>query len=65
MMTATTDKGEDVSAWVRKRFPNLSPVHIIERLGLRHPKGWSYFDTASYGHYGRDMFPWEAIAEVK
>jgi S-adenosylmethionine synthetase len=65
MMTAITDNGEDVSVWVRERFPDLSPRHIIERLGLRKPSGWSYADTAAYGHYGREKFPWEAIADVK
>jgi len=64
MMTAITDKGDDVSGWVRERFPDLSPRHIIERLSLRNPNGWSYVDTAAYGHYGRDKFPWEAIADV-
>jgi S-adenosylmethionine synthetase len=65
MMTAITDKGDDVSGWVRDRFPDLSPKHIIECLSLRNPNGWSYIDTAAYGHYGRDKFPWEAIADVK
>jgi len=65
MTTAITDKGEDVSGWVRERFPDLSPKHIIKRLSLRNPTGWSYMDTAAYGHYGRKEFPWEEIADVK
>ncbi|MGH8475901.1 MAG: methionine adenosyltransferase [Methylococcales bacterium] len=64
MVTAVTDQGEDVSDWVAKRFPDLSPGFIIEHLSLRNPKGWAYQDTASFGHYGRDLFPWEAIAEA-
>ena len=64
MITAITDTGKDISDWVRESFADLSPKHIIERLGLCHPKGWSYTDTAAYGHYGRDIFPWESIAEL-
>ncbi|MAE65398.1 MAG: methionine adenosyltransferase [Phycisphaeraceae bacterium] len=62
MVTAVTQTGEDVSDWVRQRFPDLSPGYIIESLGLRRPSGWGYTDTASYGHYGDDMFPWESVA---
>lgn len=61
MVTAITDTGEDLADWVRTNFKDLSPPHIIERLGLRELKGWSYLDTAAYGHYGRDIFPWEKI----
>ena len=31
---------------------------IIEGLDLRRP---IYFETAAYGHFGRDMFPWECV----
>jgi S-adenosylmethionine synthetase len=67
MFTVITDEGVDIAKAVRDalnlndandRSP-LSPKAIIERLGLREPKGWSYYQTASYGHYGRDIFPWE------
>lgn len=62
MVTAVTQDGTDVSGWVRERFPDLSPGAIIERFGLRNPDGWSYGDTAAYGHYGRDIFPWERVS---
>lgn len=65
MVTATTDKGVDISDWVHSRFPDLSPRAIGELLGLWQPQGWSYRDTAAFGHYGRDEFPWERIADVK
>ncbi len=48
MVTAVTQSGEDVSAWVKEKFPDLSPRHIIDQLGLqnlfadlfqRHPFG--------------------------
>ena len=31
---------------------------IIEGLNLRRP---IYFKTAAYGHFGRDIFPWERV----
>lgn len=31
---------------------------IIDGLNLRRP---IYFKTASYGHFGRDIFPWEMV----
>jgi S-adenosylmethionine synthetase len=64
MVTAVTGSGEDVSGWVKEKFPDLSPTFIIDSLGLLKPQGWSYFQSASYGHYGRDIFPWEKIANV-
>jgi S-adenosylmethionine synthetase len=62
MVTAVTETGVDVSDWVKNRFGDLSPRSIIERLRLRKPEGWSYLETAAYGHYGRDIFPWEKVS---
>ncbi len=64
MVTAFTETGKDVSSWVNEHFSDLSPGSIIDRLDLRKPSGWSYYESASYGHYGRDQFPWEQIAEA-
>jgi S-adenosylmethionine synthetase len=71
MLTAITDRGEDVAAWVQDKFKDLSPKGIIERLQLRSPNlwsdpdgGWCYYQTASYGHYGRPNFPWEKPAQI-
>jgi S-adenosylmethionine synthetase len=61
MVTAITDQDKDLSDWVKSNFNDLSPRHIIESLGLRDLNGWSYLDTAAYGHYGRDIFPWEKV----
>jgi S-adenosylmethionine synthetase len=65
MVTAVTETGKSLASWLDERFPkeDLWPVKIIERLGLRNPKGWSYFDTAAYGHYGRTKkaCPWEQV----
>jgi len=65
MVAAVTNTGRDVSDWVSTRFPDLSPRGIIEYLSLRHPIGWNYFDTAAFGHYGREAFPWERIATIR
>ncbi|NTU74127.1 methionine adenosyltransferase, partial [Candidatus Roizmanbacteria bacterium] len=34
---------------------------IIKELGLAKP---IYQPSAAYGHFGRDMFPWEKIVSV-
>ena len=38
---------------------DFRPAAIIKELGLLQPQGWSYRDTAAYGHFGRPRFPWE------
>jgi len=40
---------------------DFRPARIIERFDLLHPSahGWSYTQTAAYGHFGRPGFPWE------
>ena len=49
----------DLEKVVRKVF-DLRPASIVESLGLKNPgNGWCYADTAAYGHFGRDIFPWE------
>ena len=38
---------------------NFKPKNLIEALSLKYPKGWCYQKTATYGHFGRNGFPWE------
>ncbi|MBR3731773.1 MAG: methionine adenosyltransferase [Spirochaetales bacterium] len=45
---------------VKKTF-DLTPAGIIKTLDLRRP---IYQETASYGHFGRDIFPWEKTDKV-
>jgi S-adenosylmethionine synthetase len=45
----------NIEAAVSKVF-DLSPAGIVTMLNLRRP---IYQKTASYGHFGRDGFPWE------
>ncbi len=40
---------------------DLSVPRILENLQLRQP---IYRETARYGHFGRDLFPWEQIANI-
>jgi S-adenosylmethionine synthetase len=46
---------------VREVFP-LRPARIIETLGLKRP---IYQETAAYGHFGRDGFPWEEVDRIQ
>lgn len=46
---------DEITAIVKKEF-DLRPYSIIEKLDLRKP---IYKKTASYGHFGRDIFAWE------
>ena len=43
---------------------DFRPYALIADLGLAKPKGWRYRDTANYGHFGRDEFPWEKTDRV-
>ncbi len=43
---------------------DFRPYALIKDLGLTKPQGWSYRDTASYGHFGRARFPWEKLNKV-
>lgn len=45
---------------VKKTF-DLTPAGIIKTLDLRRP---IYQETASYGHFGRSIFPWEKTDKV-
>ena len=42
---------------INKMF-DMKPRAIIERLDLLRP---IYSQTAAYGHFGRDIFPWEKL----
>jgi len=54
-----------------KGFDPLTPDWIIHRLGLHTPTGyknddgWTYRMSASHGHFGRSVFPWESLALVE
>ena len=43
---------------------DFRPYELVRDLGLLSPRGWCYEDTAAYGHFGRDSFPWERLDKV-
>lgn len=46
---------------INKMF-DMKPRAIIERLDLLRP---IYSQTAAYGHFGRDIFPWEKLDRLE
>jgi S-adenosylmethionine synthetase len=58
--TAKVDEQRIENA-VKKVF-DLSPAGIIKTLDLRRP---IFQKTASYGHFGRNEFPWEKIDKAE
>lgn len=47
----------DLAQFILKNI-DLTPKGIITKLGLKRP---IFRATASYGHFGRNEFPWEAL----
>ena len=43
---------------------DFRPYALIKELGLVSPQGWSYEETAAYGHFGRAIFSWEKTDKV-
>ena len=43
---------------------DFRPGPLVRELGLLAPKGWRYRDTTNGGHFGRALFPWEALDKV-
>ena len=57
--TASAPEGRIADA-IREVF-DLRPLGMIEDLDLLRP---IYRETAAYGHFGREQFPWEATNRV-
>ncbi|MDD4526755.1 MAG: methionine adenosyltransferase [Candidatus Margulisbacteria bacterium] len=51
---------EKITDLIYKHFP-LKPKDIIDTFKLKRP---IYEATAKYGHFGRDIFPWEKLDKV-
>ncbi|MEK7099181.1 MAG: methionine adenosyltransferase domain-containing protein, partial [Patescibacteria group bacterium] len=60
MVYAEGEDGRDLSAIVKEKF-DFRPKAIIERLNLRRPM---YAKSATYGHFGREGFPWEEVVSL-
>jgi len=54
----TEKKSQKVIQDFMLKLIDTSVQGIIAKLNLRRPL---YYKTASYGHFGRDQFPWEKI----
>lgn len=50
-----TKSNQELLDIVHSNF-NLQPGHIIQQLNLKRP---IYKKTSTYGHFGREIFPWE------
>ena len=57
----TASMPEDRIADAIREVFDLRPLGMIEDLDLLRP---IYRETAAYGHFGREQFPWEAINRV-
>jgi S-adenosylmethionine synthetase len=57
--TAKEDPAK-IEAAVRATF-DLRPGAIVRDLDLKRP---IYKDSAAYGHFGRDQFPWEQLGRL-
>ena len=44
---------------------DFRPGMLVQDLGLLQPQGWCYRQTATYGHFGRNEFPWEKTDRVE
>jgi S-adenosylmethionine synthetase len=54
---------EKLAAVVTEVF-DFRPAAIVDTLQLKYPNGWSYQQTAAYGHFGRSQFPWEKTDRI-
>ena len=57
--TAKVDENKIQKVLESEEIFCFRPASLIKELGLLNPQSWKYQDTAAYGHFGRDMFPWE------
>jgi len=48
---------------IREVF-DMTPAGITAALSLKERNGWTYRQTAAYGHFGRAGFPWENTDKV-
>lgn len=52
---------ERLTQLIREHFP-LTPGKLISELNLKQP---IYKQSAAFGHFGRDIFPWEKTDKVE
>jgi len=63
--TGVIENDADLEKVIREVF-DMTPSGLVAALDLKNPakNGWSYQDTAAYGHFGREGFPWEKCDKV-
>ncbi|CAG8668181.1 3418_t:CDS:2 [Funneliformis mosseae] len=59
----STKTNSEILDIIKNNF-DLRPGEIVKQLGLHKPDGWSYEQTAAYGHFGREEFPWEKVKNL-
>lgn len=52
-------ENDDILEKLVKEYFDMTPAGIIRTLSLLYPNKWSYRQTATYGHFGHNGFPWE------
>ncbi|NLN93311.1 MAG: methionine adenosyltransferase [Candidatus Hydrogenedens sp.] len=57
--TGTVDDAKLQQVLEESGLFDFRPAQIMAELNLATPQGWCYRDTSNYGHFGRDLFPWE------
>ena len=64
--TGKIDDGQLQRILEDREIFDMRPKGIIETLRLTTPlqNGWCYQNTAAYGHFGREIFPWEKPDQV-
>jgi len=63
--TATDGRADTEIQDVVEKVFDLRPAALIQNFQLNKPEGWCFQDTAAYGHFGRDIFPWEKLDKVE
>ncbi len=48
-----------------RRIFDCRPAQISQELGLLAPQGWNYRQSAAYGPFGWEEFPWERLDRVE
>lgn len=57
----TAKKSDKVISDFTSKLLDTSVEGILQGLNLRRP---IYLPTAAYGHFGRDIFPWEVVVKL-
>ncbi|MEI6212279.1 MAG: methionine adenosyltransferase [bacterium] len=63
--TARVDETRIAKILLHSEIFDFRPAMLIRDLGLTKPVGWSYRMSSNYGHFGRNIFPWEKTNRVE